>query len=115
MYGGDRGGNRFSGQQQQSAPPVREGEELDVIVEAVGEKGDGIARRKGFVLFVPNTKAGDEVRIRVTKVLAKVGFAEKIGEAQKRPEQAPQRRERPPEPEFEAHEELDSEDFGDEK
>lgn len=122
MYGGyggdrgDRGGNRYGGgMQQPSTPPVREGEELDVTIEAVGEKGDGIARKKGFVLFVPNTKAGDEVRIRVTKVLAKVGFAERIGEAQKKPEQsAPARREKPPEPEFEAHEELDSEDFGEE-
>ena len=113
MYGGDRGGNRFSGQQQ-SAPPVREGEELDVTIEAVGEKGDGIARRKGFVLFVPNTKAGDEVRIRVTRVLAKVGFAERIGEAQKKPEQhAAPRPEKPPEPDFDPQESLDSEDFGD--
>lgn len=112
MYGGDRGGNRFSGQQQQSAPPVREGEELDVVVEAVGEKGDGIARKKGFVLFVPNTKAGEECRIRVTKVLAKVGFAEKIGEALKKPEaRAPARPERPPEPDFDPQTELDTEEF----
>lgn len=109
MYG-DRGGNYFGG--QQSAPPVREGEEFDVTIEAVGEKGDGIARRKGFVLFVPRTKAGDEVRIRVTKVLAKVGFAEKIGDAEKKPETvAPQRAPKKVEPEFEAHEELDTEEF----
>jgi predicted RNA-binding protein with TRAM domain len=62
--------------------PVNVGEELDVKIEAVGEKGDGIARKRGFVLFVPSTKEGDEVRIRVTKVLRKVGFAEVIGPAQ---------------------------------
>jgi len=91
---------------------VREGEEFDVTIEAVGEKGDGIARRKGFVLFVPNTKTGEEVRIRVTKVLAKVGFAEKLGPAEKKPETAPPpRAPKKVEPEFEAHEELDSEDF----
>ena len=42
--------------------PVKVGEELDVKIEAVGEKGDGIAKVKGFVLFVPNTNEGDEVK-----------------------------------------------------
>ena len=62
-------------------PPVSEGEELEVQIEAVGEKGDGIAKKNGFVLFVPNTKQGQHVKIRVTKVLRKVGFAEVIGDA----------------------------------
>lgn len=61
--------------------PVHVGEEVDVKIEAVGEKGDGIAKVKGFVLFVPNTKAGDEVKVKVTKVLRKVGFAEVVGQA----------------------------------
>ena len=60
--------------------PVKIGDELDVKIEAVGEKGDGIAKKEGFVLFVPNTKEGQEVKIRVTKVLRKVGFAEVVGE-----------------------------------
>ncbi len=64
-----------------SFAPVQVGEELDVKIEAVGEKGDGIAKKNGFVLFVPNTKQGDDVKIRVTKVLRKVGFAEVVGQA----------------------------------
>lgn len=59
--------------------PVKEGEELDVKVEGVGEKGDGIARVDGFVLFIPGVREGDEVRVKVTKVLSKVGFAEVVG------------------------------------
>ena len=60
--------------------PVKVGDEIEVKIEAVGEKGDGIAKKDGFVLFVPSTKQGDEVRIRVTRVLQKVGFAEVVGE-----------------------------------
>lgn len=67
---------------QRSFAPVKVGEELDVRIEAVGEKGDGVCKKKGFVIFVPNVKEGDEVRIRVTKVLRKVGFGEVIGEPQ---------------------------------
>ncbi len=56
--------------------PVKVGEKYDVYINAVGGKGDGIARVKGFVLFVPNVKKGDYVKIKITKVLANSGFAE---------------------------------------
>jgi predicted RNA-binding protein with TRAM domain len=62
------------------APPVREGEEIDLNIEAVGEKGDGIAKKEGFVIFVPNTQVGQNVKVKVTKVLRKVAFGEAIGE-----------------------------------
>ena len=74
----ERGGRRDFG--SRSFAPVKVGDELDVKIEAVGEKGDGIAKKDGFVLFVAGTKQGDEVRIRVTRVLQKVGFAEVVGE-----------------------------------
>ncbi len=73
-YGGDRGGY------SERSAPVNVGDELNVIIDAVGEKGDGLAKKDGFVLFVPNTKKGDSVRIRVTRVLKKVGFAEVVGQ-----------------------------------
>lgn len=66
----------FSGDR---AAPVKVGEELDVKIEGVGEKGDGITRKEGFVIFVPNTKKDDQVRIRITRVLRKVGFGEVVG------------------------------------
>src|SRR3990167_5860643 len=74
----EKGKKRF---RTRSFAPVKVGDELDVKVEAVGEKGDGIAKKDGFVLFVPGTKQGDNVRIKVTRVLPKVGFAEVVGQA----------------------------------
>ncbi len=73
----DRGGFRSGG--ERSFAPVKVGDELNVKIEAVGEKGDGIAKKDGFVLFVPNTSQGEDVKIKVTKVLRKVGFAEVVG------------------------------------
>lgn len=109
---------------RRSTAPVRVGEELDVKIEAVGEKGDGIAKKNGFVLFVPGVKEGQEVRIRVTKVLRKVGFAEVVGSGsgsgsteQPAEESAETTEEAPPEeqPAEETTEETqDSEDFGEE-
>ena len=103
MYREDGGYNR-SGSFGSSAP-VNVGDELDVKIEAVGEKGDGIAKKDGFVLFVPNTKEGQEVRVRVTKVLRKVGFAEVVGDASGKTERAPKVEQKA--------EVQDTEDFGD--
>jgi len=100
-------------QERRRFAPVREGDELDVKIEAVGEKGDGIAKKQGFVLFVPKTKAGDEVRIRVTKVLKNAGFAEVIGASTGpvREESKPAKKE---EEDFQPSTENDSDSFGDE-
>ena len=63
--------------------PVKMGETHDVFINAVGGKGDGIAKVKGFVLFVPNVKKGDYVKVRITKVLPKVGFAQVVEKLEK--------------------------------
>ena len=121
--GGGMGGG-MGGMGGMSTAPVKVGEELDVTIEAVGEKGDGVAKKNGFVLFVPGVKAGQQVRIRVTKVLRKVGFAEVVtgggsapadGEAQSESsEEAPADGESSDAPAEESSEEAegDSEDFG---
>ncbi len=56
--------------------PISEGETHEVSIKSVGEKGDGIARINGFVVFVSGTKKGDYVKVKITKVLPKVGFAQ---------------------------------------
>ncbi|MHC1577598.1 deoxyribonuclease [ANME-1 cluster archaeon ex4572_4] len=58
--------------------PLNIGETYEVEIEDVGREGDGIARVEGFVVFVPNTKKGDKVKIKVTKVSRRVGFAEVV-------------------------------------
>src|SRR3989339_581074 len=104
--------------QRSFTAPVKVGEELDVKIEAVGEKGDGIAKEKGFVLFVPNTKEGDEVKVRITKVLRRVGFAEVVGESSgEKSEEASEQEEteEPKETEEEPKEEQSEEDSDDSK
>ncbi len=76
-YSGGGGGGSFS----DKVAPVKAGEEVDVVIEAVGAKGDGIAKKEGFVIFVPSASQGSSVRIRITKVLSNVAFAEVVGPA----------------------------------
>src|SRR3989449_3409982 len=66
-YGGGGGGERSS-ERDRGPVPVEEGQEVDVTVESVGRRGDGIARFNNFVIFVPGTNAGDKVKVRITSV-----------------------------------------------
>lgn len=101
------------------APPVKVGETYEVSIDAVGGKGDGIGKVKGFVIFVPGVKKGDYLKIRITKVLQNVGFGESVEKMDRPPQRQSKfitidpnelRREEPePESKFE-----ESDDFGEE-
>ncbi|WP_198362096.1 TRAM domain-containing protein [Thermococcus pacificus] len=60
-------------------PPVRRGERYKVRIETLGKGGDGIARIKGFVIFVPKTNVGDEVQIEIKNVKERFAFGEVVG------------------------------------
>ena len=62
-----------------AAAPVSVGDQRTVEIESIGDEGDGIARvERGYVLIVPGTEPGDEVRIEITDITPNVGFAEVI-------------------------------------
>ncbi len=62
---------------RQNVAPVKVGESYDVSIDDIAKEGDGIARVEGFVIFVPQTKVGDKVKIKVNKVMRKFAIAEK--------------------------------------
>ncbi len=63
---------------QERNAPVTVGETYDVSIDDIAKEGDGIARVEGFVIFVPATKVGDKVKIKVNKVMRKFAIAEKV-------------------------------------
>ena len=84
---GDRGGfgrrrrdNRggFGRPMFREEKPVKEGEVYDVEINEVSDRGDGIAKIKNFVVFVPGTSKGDKVKIKITKVRMKFAEAEVV-------------------------------------
>jgi predicted RNA-binding protein with TRAM domain len=58
--------------------PVKVGEEYEVDIKEKSQRGDGIARIEGLVVFVPTAKVGDHVRIRITRISRKFAEAETI-------------------------------------
>jgi predicted RNA-binding protein with TRAM domain len=63
---GNRGGfGRGSGSFRK---PVEVGKEYNVSISDTSRRGEGIAKVEGFIVFVPGTKVGQNVRIKVTQV-----------------------------------------------
>ncbi|MDA4117286.1 MAG: TRAM domain-containing protein [Thaumarchaeota archaeon] len=58
--------------------PVKAGEEVDVTISELSRRGEGVARIEGFVIFVPNTKQGQQAKIRIKEVKANFATAEVI-------------------------------------
>lgn len=56
--------------------PVSEGETVELEIEDLGSKGDGIARKEGFVIFVPGGEVGESYDVEITSVGRKFAFGE---------------------------------------
>jgi predicted RNA-binding protein with TRAM domain len=58
--------------------PVNIGQEIDVVIDDIGSRGDGITRIGSFLVFVPGTKVGERLKIKIVSIGRKFAVAEKI-------------------------------------
>ncbi|MDE1768358.1 MAG: TRAM domain-containing protein [Candidatus Micrarchaeota archaeon] len=92
--GNDRGGERRGGGGRGLNPnyflpkPVKVGDEIDVTIDATAAKGDGLAKKDGFVIFVKDAKQGQTVKVRITDVRARFAVGEIIDGASASPSEA---------------------------
>lgn len=84
--GGDRRGGGMGIKPNYFLPkPVKVGDVVDVTIEAVASKGDGIAKKDGFVIFVAGAKQGETVSVKITDVKARFAIGEMAGAASAAP------------------------------
>jgi predicted RNA-binding protein with TRAM domain len=57
---------------------VKENQELEVVIDDIGSQGDGIAKLQGFLIFVPRSKIGERVSVRIVSVTGKFAVAERV-------------------------------------
>jgi predicted RNA-binding protein with TRAM domain len=74
--GGGFGGRGGFGGDSGAPKPVKIGDELEVKIEAVAAKGDGIAKKDGFIIFVKGAKEGDTIKIKITEVRERFAVGE---------------------------------------
>jgi len=65
---GNRRGRYGRSRREPLPKPVEVGEEYDVDIQELSRRGEGIARIKGLVTFIPNTKPGDHLKVRITRI-----------------------------------------------
>jgi len=78
-FGPRRGGFRGRERGGFVAKPVEVGKEYEVDIQEVSRRGEGIARVQGLVIFVPNAKQGEHVKIKVTRISRRFAEAEVVG------------------------------------
>nr|WP_321496651.1 translation initiation factor IF-2 subunit beta [uncultured Methanolobus sp.] len=57
---------------------IEEGKEYDVRIDAVGSKGDGIAKVDKFTIFVPGAAKGETLKVRIKRISGTLAFSEKV-------------------------------------
>ncbi len=60
--------------------PIWKNQELELVIDDIGSRGDGIARIHGYMIFVPRSKIGERVKVKIVSVGGKFAVAERIGE-----------------------------------
>jgi translation initiation factor 2 subunit 2 len=61
------------------AKEIEAGQTYDMMIEDVGKKGDGIARKGNFIVYVPGTAKGSQVKVKIEKVSGTVAFGVRVG------------------------------------
>jgi predicted RNA-binding protein with TRAM domain len=58
--------------------PVELDKEYEADIEDISRRGDGVAKVEGFIVFVPNTKQGDHVKFKITRVGSRFAIGELV-------------------------------------
>ena len=56
---------------------IEEGKEYEVHIDAVGSKGDGIAKVDKYTIFVPGASKGQAVKVRIKRISGTLAFSER--------------------------------------
>ena len=62
-------------QAQRDVPDLEEGKTYEVKITGTGRKGDGVAEKGKYTIFVPGAQKGDEVEIYIKNISGNLAFA----------------------------------------
>jgi len=75
--GGHRPVKKRKARIEPPANEIQEGSILDVEIQSVSKRGDGVVRRGKYVIYVAHSKPGQQVKVRVTRVSGSIVFTER--------------------------------------
>ncbi len=59
---------------------IKEGGIYNLVIQDVGQKGDGMARVDKYVIYVPGTAKGTQVKVKIEKISGNVAFGTVVRE-----------------------------------
>jgi len=69
---------RTAQKSQQQSTEISEGDTLEVEITDTGRKGDGVAKRGDYTMFVSGASEGETVQVRVNNISGNLVFADKV-------------------------------------
>ncbi|MDH4123656.1 MAG: translation initiation factor IF-2 subunit beta [Thermoplasmata archaeon] len=59
---------------KQESKGLKEGEVYELQIEDIGKRGDGIARNGDYIIYVPGTTKGVQVKVKIVKISGRTAF-----------------------------------------
>ncbi|MFQ5909174.1 MAG: translation initiation factor IF-2 subunit beta [Thermoplasmata archaeon] len=60
---------------KEEEPPLVEGKVYEVMIQDIGRKGDGIAKKDRYIIYVPGTAKGSIVKVKIERITGNIAFA----------------------------------------
>jgi translation initiation factor 2 subunit 2 len=60
------------------ADNVEEGKEMDVEIQFLSKRGDGVVKIGKYTMYVSKAKPGQKVRVKITRVAGSIAFTERV-------------------------------------
>jgi translation initiation factor 2 subunit 2 len=74
--GGHRPVKKRKARAEPAGSELSEGQELEVEVQSVSKRGDGVVRMGRYIMYVPRGKPGQKAKVRITRISGSIVFTE---------------------------------------
>ena len=64
---------------QEEGKDIEAGKIYDLMIEDIGKKGDGIARKGKYIIYIPGSAKGTQVKVKIDKVSGSMAFGTRVG------------------------------------
>ncbi len=63
---------------QEEGKEIEAGKIYDFMIEDIGKKGDGIARKGKYIIYIPGCAKGTQVKVKIDKVSGSMAFGTRV-------------------------------------
>ncbi len=63
---------------QEEGKDIEAGKIYDFMIEDIGKKGDGIARKGKYIIYIPGCAKGTQVKVKIDKVSGSMAFGTRV-------------------------------------